>query len=417
MVLPRSQPGELLRLVRVQIVRASSSSGHWPAPAARSYDGHDWEPMYASVGEILNGTYIAATGARITVDCGAGTSCELTLPDTPSGYAYMLETYNATNVDGLAPLSRQELDRKKAAKFLIHGTFGPKPHELAALAAKLANGTEEQVFGDWVSEQVAMKASSHRVHHRERINSRAEISGRLACQPMSRWHRYAFNIRDVVQSPRTRINVTIDANGVRSIYADGVLRTQVRTFTAYGTEDGGWDGFDPNNVLNVTVDQPWTGYLCRVGERVGGFFTTAWGWHHRGGIGLDTESSCIRNAANHLQFHHPPIDFVTPDLSTTMVLDAQQATVQSIPWMGRTFDQGRGASFTVGGDLNGASITHRDVVIMTSRSAPCLLSRFNQEQHGRAFMIYNGVGYMHGTLAARTRPCQPSPQRPLPAAR
>ena len=85
-----------------------------------------------------------------------------------------------------------------------------------------------------------MKASSHREHHRARLNSRAEVSGRLACQPMSRWHRYAFNIRDVVQTPRTRINVTIDANGVRSIYADGILRTQIRTFTAYGTEDGGW---------------------------------------------------------------------------------------------------------------------------------------------------------------------------------
>lgn len=137
----------------------------------------------------------------------------------------------------------------------------------------------------------------------------------------------------------------------------------------------------------------------RVGERVGGFFTTHWGWHHRGGIGLDTDSRCIRNAANHLQFHHPPIDFVTPDLSTTMVLNDDQATLQPLPWMGRTYDLGRGASFQVGGDLNGWSVTHRDVAVMTARNGPCLVTHFNQENHGRAFMIYNGTGYMHGALS------------------
>ena len=268
------------------------------------------------------------------------------------------------------------------------------------MAAKLASGTEDQVLGDWVAEQVAMPISSHRAHYRERLNSRADTSGRLACEVGSRWHRYAFSTTDVLQSPRTRINVTVDANGVRSIYADGVLRTQVRTFAAYGTEGGGWAGFDPNNVLNVTVNQPWTGYLCRVGERVGGFYTTSWGWHHRGGIGLDTQSSCIRNAANHLQFHHPPVDFVTPDLSTTLVLNGGQAHLQHIPWIGRTYDLGRGAAFQVGGDLNGWSVTYKDVAILTNRSAPCLLSPDNQAQHGKAFMIYNGVGYMHGTLRA-----------------
>ena len=403
MVLPRSGPGELLRLTRVQIVNAEASYGHWPAPAARSYDGHDWEPLYAPVGQILNGTYIAATGARIEVDCTAGSTCALQLPDTPSGYAYRVEMYNAS-VDGLGPLPSHELNRKKAAKFLIQTTFGPKREELAAMATKLDSASEEQVFGDWVAEQVEMPMSSHRGHYRERLNSRAVKSGRLACEPMSRWHRYAFSTVDVLQSPRTRINVTIDENGVRSIFADGILRTQVRSFDAYGTEDGGWVGFDPTNVLGVTVNQSWSGFLCRVGERVGGFFTTSWGWHHRGGIGLDTSESCIRDAANHLQFGHPPIDFVTPDLGTTLVLDADEATLQSLPWMGRTYDLGRGASFQVGGALEGWSVTHRDVKILTSRSGPCRLSTTNQQLHGRAFMIYDGVGYMHGTLPSLVLP-------------
>lgn len=262
--LPRSAPGELHRLVRVQLVRAEDTHGHWPSLAARSYDGHDWEPMYAPVGQIINGSYVAATGARITVAC-TSVACDLSLPETPSGYAYRVETYNAS-VEGLSPLSPSQLNRKKAAKFLIQGTFGPKRHELSALADRLDNGTEEQVFGDWVAEQVALPMSLHRAHYRQRLNSRTH-SGRLACEPMSRWHRYAFNTIDVTRSPRTRINVTMDANGVRSIYVNDVLRTQVRSFVRYGTEPGGWNGFDPNNVLNVTVDQPWAGFLCRCVNR------------------------------------------------------------------------------------------------------------------------------------------------------
>ena len=79
-----------------------------------------------------------------------------------------------------------------------------------------------------------------------------------------------------------------------------------------------------------------------------------------------------------------------------MVLDAEEATVEFLPWMGRAYDLGRPASFQVGGDLNGWSVTYTDVTIMTSRSAPCLLTLENQRLHGRAFMIYNGIGYMHG---------------------
>ena len=151
-----------------------------------------------------------------------------------------------------------------------------------------------------------------------------------------------------------------------------------------------------------------------MGERVGGFATTHWGWHHRGGIGLDTSSSCIRNAANHLQFHHPPVDFVTTDLSTTLVLDASQATLQAVPWIGRTYDLGRGASFQVGGDINGASVTYEDVKIMTSRSGPCLLSLSNQREHGHAFMLHAGIHYMHGLLPARPERPPAAAYHPLP---
>ena len=372
-VSPLSAPGELLRLVRVRVVMAEAETGHWPVPLARSYDGEPWEALYPLPGQ-----------SRVNMTCDVST-CAMTLPpETPSGYAYRIERYNGSNVESLAAASPAQLRRKKAAKFLIQGTFGPKRAEVNALAAKLASSADDQVFGDWVQAQIALPMSSHRGYYRERLNSRTH-AGRLACEPMSRWHRYAFTTIDVMQ--RVNITVTIDARGVRSIFANNVLRTQVRNFT----------NFDPSNVLGVNVTNPWHGYLCRVGERVGGFFTTSWGWHHRGGIGLDTQSTCVRNAANHLQFHHPPIDFVSPDPSTTLILDESEATLQHIPWIGRTNDLGRGAYFLVGGPylVGGAPVSYDEVAIMTSRSGPCTLSRDNQERRGFGFMIYNGTAYMH----------------------
>ena len=103
------------------------------------------------------------------------------------------------------------------------------------------------------STQVAMKASSHRGHHRAHLNSRSTPAfAKLACEPMSRWHRYAFTTLDV--SDRVNITVSIDASGVRSIYVENVLRTQIPDFST----------FDPTNVLAVTINQSWHGYLCRL---------------------------------------------------------------------------------------------------------------------------------------------------------
>ena len=236
---PRSAPGELQRLVRVRIVMADTASGHWTAPAARSYDGEDWEPQYPPLGV-----------PRTVVNCTQA-ACTLTLPEAESGYAYRLEVFNSS-VEGLGSMPLPQLHLRKAAKFLIQSTFGPKSNELHALAARLADGTDEQVFGDWVVEQIAMRPSSHRGHYRAHLNSRSTPGyARLACEPMSRWHRYAFTTLDVAD--RVNITVSIDTNGVRSIFVKNVLRTQIPDFST----------FDPSNVLQVAANQSWYGYLCR----------------------------------------------------------------------------------------------------------------------------------------------------------
>ena len=280
-ILPLSAPHELHRLVRVRMANADARTGHWPAPAARSYDGEPWEALYPPAGV-----------GRIEVNCSL-TACALVLPhEVASGWSYRVDVYNAS-LEGPDSISSSRLNLQKAAKMLTQATFGPKREEIDALAAQLADGSEQQVFGEWVEEQIAMPASSHRGYFRERLNSRTHATGRLACEPLSRWHRYSLTTLDV--AARVNVTITVDAVGVRSFFVQNLLRTQIRDFSE----------FDPDNVLNVTVNHAWHGYLCRVGERVGGFFTTRWGWHHRGGIGLDTASTCIRNAANHLQFAHP----------------------------------------------------------------------------------------------------------------
>ena len=350
---------------------AEATAGHWPTPVARSYDGQPWESLYAPPGQ-----------SRVAVTCAGVSACSLALPaDTPSGYAYRVDVYVSSTVDGGTSPNRTR--RREAAKWLLQTTFGPRREEVDVIAEQLSgSASDAQVFANWVDSQIELPMSSHRVYYRERLNSRTTYAGRLACEPMSRWHRFSFTSVDVRE--RVNITVSIDAIGVRSISVGDVLRTQVAD----------WSEFDAGNTLGVGVGSPWRGYLCRVGERVGGFFTTSWGWHHRGGIGLDTDPGCIRDAPTLIHLHHPPLYFQSPDPSTTLVLESDEAVLVPIPWVGRTYDLGRGGSFVVGGPVShgaGASVTHEEVFIMTERKAPCTLSHASQEQRGHAFLLYNGT--------------------------
>ena len=142
---------------------------------------------------------------------------------------------------------------------------------------------------------------------------------------------------------------------------------QVRSFSAE---------FDPGNVLNVSITQPWHGFICRVAERAGGEqMSISWGWHWRGGISLNPSSAC--SAAGNVHLAHPTIDFVSPDPSTTLVLEATEADLQPIPSIGRTWDLTRGASLLVGGPA-GANPSYSDVYIMTAFRGVCTLSQSAQ---------------------------------------
>lgn len=64
-----SAPGELLRLVAVDDASLAAAANHWPPLAARSYDGEDWEAMYAAGGEL-----------PLNVSGCDGSTCSLWLP-------------------------------------------------------------------------------------------------------------------------------------------------------------------------------------------------------------------------------------------------------------------------------------------------------------------------------------------------
>lgn len=123
-----------------------------------------------------------------------------------------------------AYLAELEAERSAAkdAQFLMQATFGPTRAELAKL--------QGMPYVEWIREQMALPAGSHREYLRRRVNPRlSDDEPRAAlrglCTKGSRWVNYAFQTSDVGKS------VVVEGNRIK---VDGSLRT----------------GIDPNFVGN-----------------------------------------------------------------------------------------------------------------------------------------------------------------------
>jgi hypothetical protein len=126
--LPLSVAGELHMLVKVRVDASARTTGHWPVPAARSYDGHPWERLHTTnAGQPVN-----------VSDCGAG-GCVLGLPAVHS-YYYRVDKFYPGAEDAERGLTPLDLRKRTAARLLLHGTFGPTRIELTNLTAALAAG-------------------------------------------------------------------------------------------------------------------------------------------------------------------------------------------------------------------------------------------------------------------------------------
>ena len=361
--LPLSRRGEIHRLVKVRRSAISAPAGHWPVPAARSYDGAPWELMYSPA---------AAGGVNSVAVMGCSPhACNLTLRAL-NDLAYRIDVHSSSDADhaGGSGLTQSQ---RAAAKFLMHATFGPTRAELTNVTARLSRRPEAEVFADWVAEQINLPPTLHREFYRARANPRVRAGavGRRACEALSRWHRYSVTVRDI--NARVRVSTT---DGVSSLHIDGLLRTQFRNLSS----------FDARGVLRISEGRSWEGFICRVMERFGDTHPTEQ-WMHRSGIEVNPSAQC--EAAGSVHLPNPTIEIVTAvNVTSTLVLAEDDAVMTPIPWIGRG---------SAGGSLGytPAAPSYVDVAIMSELRAPCTLSTRAQITPGAAFMIYNGTAFMH----------------------
>lgn len=133
-ILDRSDALELCTLTLV-------NSGGVAIPVARQYEGNGWE---RSGGKFA--------GYMQEWDCSSS-ACRNTLP---AGDAYVLVTRSVNPVDS----------ESARARFFESATFGARPADL----------TDSMSFEDYVANQIALPATSHREHFRIRANPRWEFN-------------------------------------------------------------------------------------------------------------------------------------------------------------------------------------------------------------------------------------------------
>ena len=203
-----STDGTLALLTRV------STSGDM-ASAGRSYDGFGWEGVQPT---------------HLEFECSA-TECIVNLPSGVSGDIYRVSVHSAPE-----PAS----DEEAFARFLLHGTFGPKRSEIEALMSSAEDVAT--TMANWVGEQIDLPLSSHREYNRKRANGRSRFSGSNGENPIgrisspcangSRWHAYAFSKDDEAST----VVASANAVGGVDLAINGVVRTQVASFDfTYGS--------------------------------------------------------------------------------------------------------------------------------------------------------------------------------------
>ena len=228
-------------------------------PVARSYDGHAWERTQG--------------GATMDLRCEQGASCVATIAE---GTPYKIESHDGP--------SRSAAEQ--ASRFLVQATFGPTRASMEEVDATTTEGVQS-----WISAQMELPPSLHRVYYRERANPRAFTKTptgglRSVCEAGSRWHSFAFTRSDEGK----QMAVSSATHGGFALRVGGLLRTEVPAST--------------NLAVGATY------LLCKVQERVGGPLLLA----AESESGEDCLSASVEAVDN------PPISFKVPDLFVTHTL-------------------------------------------------------------------------------------------------
>ena len=217
---------------------------------ARSYDNRLWEtvsdqdfaPIKISCAfqRCRNQCKGSATYTKCFRDCREN-ACSVT---SPAG------TYQVIEMSVPEYLKKRSA-AGKASKFLQQTTFGPTKREIDSLV------TNKNNFLQWINAQVKLQPTYLRTHYRQRVNAyqpQASFKGDLidVCDAGSRWHRYAFGIRD--EGQLVQVSSTTDGVSAYTLSINGTRFAEVTSFNGKTFPTG------ENRSFRI----------CRVTERVGG---------------------------------------------------------------------------------------------------------------------------------------------------
>ena len=243
--LQKSVPGELLTISKVDNY-GSNETSPISKPGGRSYDGYVWESAYPLL--LIDDT---------TMDCSAGTSCQVQLPalDDSTTQRYVLEATTASS-----PTNQQLV-----SKLLSQATFGPTEASTQELLTAAAANDNQVNVSDWLNTQInEVDMTSHRAHYRTRSNARLrQASTKMgvysSCDTQkSRWNQFAFTYKnrgEVLETEEDGINTILKIHNVPFSFVLTADFTASLTIT--------------NEMDNTTslLQPPYV--ICEVGEYVG----------------------------------------------------------------------------------------------------------------------------------------------------
>ena len=384
--LPRSLENQLLR-----VARAPSSwpfpltKSHWATPAARSYDGHAWEP---ALDPLIGGVHVHNCSAK---------ACTVFVPAI-NGTTFHLVADNLTTVRPSSHLDSQYA----AAKLLAQATYGPTQHDVAQLSAKLAGPNGASAFSEWIDEQIAAPATLHRAYFRARTTPRGDMQTTLggfttACRAGSMWHRFALSQRDV----GAPIVVTAEPGGALLVAVGGSPRTLVphaRDFDVLGKLG-----------LHNASSPPWRGTVCHVVERVGAHGSVAHNCSNKTDL-LEVSNVNLTFASSSSASSPPSSPSSSSSSSSSSVEDAELVPADFLDVTAAAAPLQPVLSLASPTSGIGYAPTDREVFVLEALHAPCPL-------HGvvaqlGAFMRRGGVWYKHDPRLATTTNTLASPANP-----
>ena len=302
--LPASSGSELLLLKRIPIAsrRNLQSEGEEDEAddelvVARSYDGTTWESVQGV--------------DPLEPDCNSGVSaagdysnCVVNLSSS-GGFTYRIDKEDLSDWDVST--------KAQLVRLMLQGTFGPTRAEINAYIS--THGQDSFDADTWIQEQMALPQTSMRQRWRERSARRATVGVGITslCEIGSRWHRYAFTLRD-----RYKIIVIYadQTPGKYSLYIDSILRTEVDTWLGVT-----WTQAIADDTLYQDGSKIWS--ICQVTEDVGGT------------LGVWAGNTCAVKVWNYPNRHlfiasNPAISFTTVDTTMTNVYTSAEITLANV---------------------------------------------------------------------------------------